>query len=154
MGYALTILSIICYVSFKIFFLPVDLPKISQHPESKSVATGASTTFTIEATGDDLHFQWKKDSEKLLDGRKCRDTKTHTLRIKDVEKNDKGSYQCLVKNGVGEKLSEEADLAVSKLVMKFEFPCFSLPPPSSPTLQKKKKNVTTNFLSVILPFSS
>ena len=139
MGYALTILSIICYVSVKfLFFLTVDPPKVSQHPENKSVATGASTTFTIEATGDDLHFQWKKDSEKLLDGRKYRDTKTHTLRIQDVEKSDKGSYQCLVKNGVGEMLSEEADLAVSKLVMKFEF-SFFLPPTTIPNPPKKEK---------------
>ena len=107
-----------CQISF---FLTVDPPKITQHPESKSVATGVSTTFTVEATGDDLHFQWKKDSEKLLDGRKYRGTKTHTLRIKDMEKSDKGSYECLVKNDVGEELSEEADLVVSKLVMKFVF---------------------------------
>ena len=50
------------------------------------------------------------------DGKKYRGTKTHTLHIKDVEKSDKGSYQCFVKNDVGEKLSEEAHLAVSKLV--------------------------------------
>ena len=100
------------------FFLAVDPPKISKHPESKSVATGASTNFTIEATGDDLRFQWKKDCKDLHDSGKYRGTKTHTLRIKDVEKSDKGSYQCLVKNGVGEELSEEADLAVSEFVVK------------------------------------
>ena len=99
------------------FFLTVDSPKITQHPESKSVATGASTNFTVEANGDDLHFQWNKDSEKFLDGRNYRDTKTHTLRIKHVEKSDKGSYQCLIMNDGGEKLSEEADLAVSKFVV-------------------------------------
>ena len=100
------------------FFLTVDPPKITQHPESKSVATGASTTFTVEASGDDLQFKWKKDGKDLHDGRKYRGTKTHTLHIKDVEKSDKGSYQCLVKNDVGEMLSEEADLAVSMLVIK------------------------------------
>ena len=53
----------------------------------------------------------------MHDGSKYRGTKTHTLHIKDVEKSDKGNYQCLVKNDVGE-LSEEVDLAVSKLVIK------------------------------------
>ena len=53
----------------------------------------------------------------MHDGLKYCGTKAHTLHIKDVEKNDKGSYQCLVKNDVGEKLSEEADLAVSELVI-------------------------------------
>ena len=59
------------------------------------------------------------DGKELHDGRKYRGTITHTLCIKDVEKSDKGSYQCLVKNGVGEMLSEDADLAVSKFVVKF-----------------------------------
>ena len=110
---------LIFYLPNCLFFLTVDHPKISQHPESKSVATGASTTFTVEATGDDLQFQWRKDCKDLRDGNKYRGTKTHTLRIKDVEKSDKGGYQCLVKNDGGEKLSEEADLAVSKLVINY-----------------------------------
>ena len=102
------------------FFLPVDPPKIAQQPESKSVATGTSTTFVVEASGDDPQFQWKKDGSKhLYDGHKYHGTKTHTLHIKDVEKSDKGSYQCLVKNGVGVMLSEEADPTVSKFVIKF-----------------------------------
>ena len=53
----------------------------------------------------------------MHDERKYQGTKTHTLHIKDVEKNDKGVYQCLVKNDVQE-LSEKADLAVSELVIK------------------------------------
>ena len=99
------------------FILIVDPPKIPQHPESKSVATGASTTLTFEASGDDLHYQWQKDGKDLHEGHKYHGTKTYTLHIKDVKKSDKGTYQCLMKNAVGE-LSEEADLAVSKLVIK------------------------------------
>ena len=53
----------------------------------------------------------------MHDGSKYQDTKTHTLQIKDMEKSDNGSYKCLVKNDVGELLSEEADLVVSKLVI-------------------------------------
>ena len=98
-------------------FLAVDPPKITQHPKSKSVTTGTpTTTFTVEATGDDLCFQWMKDCQDLRDGSKCHGATTHTLQIKDVEKSDNGSYQCLVKNVVGKEMSEEADLAVSKLV--------------------------------------
>ena len=99
------------------FFLTVHPPKITQHPDSKSVATGASTIFTVEVSGDDLQFQWRKDDEDLHDSSKYRGTNTDTLHIKDVEKSDKGNYQCLVKNNVGKLLSEEANLAVSKLVI-------------------------------------
>ena len=109
---------IIGYLSNCLFFLTVDPPKITQHPESKSVATGTSTTFTVEASGDELQFQWRKDGKDLHDGDKNQGTKTHTLHIKHVDKSDKGSYQCLVKNDVGEKLSEEADLGVGKFVAK------------------------------------
>ena len=55
----------------------------------------------------------------MHDGSKYRGTKTHTLHIKDVERSDKGSYQGLVMNDGGEKLSKEAYLAVSKLAIKF-----------------------------------
>ena len=98
--------------------LIVDPPNITQHLESKSVATGASTTLTVETSGDDLQFQWRKDGKELHDGSKYQGTKTHTLHIKSVKKSDKGNYQCLVKNDVGE-LSGEADLAVSKLLINF-----------------------------------
>ena len=110
---------LISYLSYCLFFLTVDPPKITQYPESKSVATGTSTNFTVEASGDDLQFKWRKDGKDLCDGNKYRDTKTHTLHIKDVEKSDKGSYRCLVKNDGGKELSEEADLAVSKFFRDF-----------------------------------
>ena len=87
-------------------------------PKEQSVATGTEVKFNVKATGDCLHFQWKKDSKELLEDRKYRGTKTDTLRIKDVHKSEKGIYQCLVSNHVGEELSEEADLLVSKLVIK------------------------------------
>ena len=85
-------------------------------PNKQSVATGTKVKFSVKATGDDLCFQWMKDCQDLQDGSKCRGTTTHTLQIKDVEKSDNGSYQCFVKNVVGKEMSEEADLAVSKLV--------------------------------------
>ena len=106
------------YLSKWLFSLTVDAPKIIQHPESKSVTTGASTTFTVEPSGDDLQFQWKKDSKDLHDGSKYHGTKTYILRIKGVEKSDKGNYQCLVKNDVGEMLSNEAMLVVGKWVLR------------------------------------
>ena len=72
--------------------------------------------FKVKATGECLQFQWKKDCKNLHDDSKYRGTKTDTLHIKEVEKSDKGCYQCLVKNHVREKFSEEAALTVSKLV--------------------------------------
>ena len=87
-------------------------------PKEQSVAPGTDAKFQVKATGDRLHFQWKKDCEDLHDSVKYRGTKIDILDIKDVEKTDRGHYQCLVKNDNGEKVSNEAKLTVSKLVLK------------------------------------
>ena len=91
--------------------------KITQHPKDQSVPTGADVAFQVEATGDDLSFQWRKNHSDLHDCKRYCDTHTDTLHIVEVEKSDKGRYSCLVKNVVGEKLSSEALLTVSKLLI-------------------------------------
>ena len=67
-----------------------------------------------EATGDDLTFQWQKNSSNLKCGRNYSGTDTNTLKIQQVKRTDAGCYRCLVKNEVkleGE-ISEEAELNV------------------------------------------
>ena len=95
--------------------LPADAPRIIQHPKDQSVATGADVSFHVEATGDNLTFQWQKNHSDLDDGERCCGTRTNRLRIIEVEMSDKGRYRCLVKNSVGDEFSQEAFL--SKLVM-------------------------------------
>ena len=106
------------YSDYFSFALTVDPPKITRHPESKSVATGADTTMSVRATGDNLHYQWQKDNVDLSDDGRHRDTDTDTLHIVKVEKGDsKARYRCSVKNEIGEEFSEEAVLTVSKLII-------------------------------------
>ena len=99
------------------FFLTVNPPKITQHPNDQSEATGISTEFSIKATGDNLLFQWKKNGHDLSDNHKYQGAKTHTLRIVAVEESDKAHYSCLVKNDVGEVLSDPAILRISKFLV-------------------------------------
>ena len=75
-------------------------PKVIQHPNSQSVPTGAQTTFTVEATGDDLTFQWQKNGSDVPNGSNYRGTDTKTLSIQYVKKGDGGHYRCLVRNEV------------------------------------------------------
>ena len=82
------------------------------------MAPQTEAKFQVKATGDCLQFKWKKDCKELHDGVKYCGSDTDTLRIKDVEKVDKGCYQCFVKNDDGETLSNEAKLTVSKWVLK------------------------------------
>ena len=91
---------------------------VTRHPVSQLVPTGAETaTFKIEATGDDLAFQWQKNGSDLHSDRNYSGTDTNTLKIQHVKKSDAGHYRCLVKNQVEKdgKLSTEAELAVCKL---------------------------------------
>ena len=83
-----------------------------EHP----VASGTKAEFSVKATGDEVQFQWKKDSTELHDDSKYHGTQTDTLHIEHVEKSDKGRYECLVKNYKGQE-SEKANLVVSKLVI-------------------------------------
>ena len=105
------------------FFHSVYPPKITQDPKGQSVATGADATFTVEATGDDLQFQWQKDERNITDNdswfnfRSTEDTSM--LCIQHTKKSDEGCYRCLIKNPVEKKgkPSKKADLSVCKLVL-------------------------------------
>ena len=96
----------------KSFFLSVDPPEVTQHPKSKEVPTGAETKFKIEATGDDLTFQWQKDGHDVHNDSKYSGTDTNMLQIRDTKKSDEGCYRCRVGNDVSMKLSDEARLRV------------------------------------------
>ena len=97
-------------------FLTVRPPEIICHPENQSVVIGVEVDFSIQATGDNLQFQWQKDGSDLSEGGKHCGTNTDTLRITKMEEDDKGCYRCVVKNDVGMEFSEEALLTVGKLV--------------------------------------
>ena len=96
----------------------VDPPKVIQHPNSQSVPTGAQTTFTVEATGDDLIFQWQKNGSDMHNGSNYSGADSNTLSIRHVTNSDEGCYRCLVKNEVKKDgiLSEEAQLSVCKFI--------------------------------------
>ena len=99
-------------------FLTVDPPKITRHPENHSVVTGTPLAFTVEATGDDLQFLWRKDCKDIDKNEsrlECSQTdNTGTLDIQHVKKSDQGHYKCLVKNPVkeSETISDVARLTV------------------------------------------
>ena len=92
----------------------------------------------VQATGDNLHYQWQKDGVHLSDDGRHHDTGTHTLRIVKMEKCDnKAHYRCHVKNEIGEEFSREAVLTVSKLAIGVVTICF------------RKLSVVTNSLSEV-----
>ena len=72
----------------------------------------------MEATGDNLHFQWQKDCSHIEDCHtRYRGTHTQTLQILEAKKCDEGRYRCLVMNDK-ERVAEsnEASLTIGELI--------------------------------------
>ena len=97
-------------------FFTVAPPKVTQHPKSQSVQTGAQTTFTVEATGDALTFQWQKNTSDVHNDGNYSGTNSNTLSIQRVKNSDEGRYRCLVMNEIKKDgiFSEEAQLSEVK----------------------------------------
>ena len=103
--------------------LSADPPEITQHPKHQSVSPGADVAFTVEATGDDLQFQWQKDG-KHIDRDESRlqysqTDKSSTLHIRCVDRSDNGHYECRVRNAVERngKTSHTAELTVCEFFL-------------------------------------
>ena len=90
-------------------------PAITLQPKSLSVAVGQDASFTIEATGYDLHYQWQVRTENGFAD--CPDGQTPTLTLKARKLADDASvYRCVVRSGFGTELtSDEATLSVLAL---------------------------------------
>jgi len=95
-------------------FLSVDPPNVVQHPKDLQIPTGAEATFSIEAEGDHLTYQWLKNGSNVCKEKRYHGAATNTLTIHQVNKSDAGSYKCVVKNEGNKdgEVSEEAQLTV------------------------------------------
>jgi hypothetical protein len=75
-------------------------PSITTQPVSQTLATGATATFSVVATGSGtLTYQWQKDSVILSDGGNISGATNATLSLSNITTNDQGSYAVIVSNG-------------------------------------------------------
>jgi hypothetical protein len=81
-------------------------PTILRGPQSQTNMIGTSVTFTVNATGTDLHFTWRKDSKVVA-------TDSPTLAIPAVTPADGGSYTVVVSNIAGTIESQPATLTIA-----------------------------------------
>ena len=88
-------------------------PTITLHPQPQTVAPGATTTFTVAATGEGtISYRWRKDGANLNDGGHYFGVTTTTLTVSNVDADDVGLYRCAVTNEYGTTLSNEAMLSL------------------------------------------
>ena len=91
-------------------------PEIINHPGSVlSLHEGVNTTFTVEASGENLQYQWLKDNVVLTNiAGKIEGVTTDRLILTDIALSDMGKYTVLVSNDAGMSTSMAALLSVGK----------------------------------------
>ncbi|MBL7997208.1 MAG: immunoglobulin domain-containing protein [Candidatus Kapabacteria bacterium] len=82
-------------------------PKVTTQPQSKTIGEGASTTFSVVASGNDVRYQWKKGATDISGAT------LNTFTISNAKKADEGKYTVVVSNSCGTATSQEATLTVS-----------------------------------------
>jgi hypothetical protein len=86
---------------------------ISQQPANQSVTAGQPAMFSVTAGGaGTLTYQWRRDTNLLTDGGAISGSTTGALSISAASAADAGSYDCVISNGCGAKLSLAATLTV------------------------------------------
>jgi gliding motility-associated-like protein len=76
---------------------------ITTQPLSRTLCVGDNATFTVAATGSNLHYQWKRGAANV-------GTDSPTLTINGVALTDAGNYTCVVSGDCGGDLT--SDVAV------------------------------------------
>ena len=93
-------------------------PVITQQPQSQSVASYNSASFTVAATGSgSLTYQWRKSGTNLVDGGNVSGSATTNLNLASVSLNDAGSYYVVVSNPYATTNSAVAVLTVPQTGM-------------------------------------
>ena len=83
-----------------------DKPNIITQPISQSASIQDTVSFTIEATGLNLSYQWQKNNSNITGAT------NDTLIIYGVQSSDAGNYRCIVSNSYGADTSDVAQLKV------------------------------------------
>ncbi len=81
-------------------------PQIVEHPQSQSVRVGQSVTFRVQAQGQNLQYQWRKNGVAIAGATQPQYT------IAAAQLADAGLYDCLVWNECGQSVSQTARLTV------------------------------------------
>ena len=88
---------------------------IITHPSSQSVNLTQTATFTCNATGYNVSYQWTIGSG--LFPYKVTDINSNTLVIPDVRSSDNNTYTCVTSNEGGSVSSNAAQLTVTGKTM-------------------------------------
>ncbi len=87
--------------------------QITAQPSSREICAGASSSFTVTATGLNLVYGWRKGNTVLTNGGKYSGTNTATLNIASTTAAEEGQYSCVISSTCGSELiSAVAQLSI------------------------------------------
>jgi hypothetical protein len=79
---------------------------LTKQPENKTVCIGQAINLNVEATGDNLQYEWYKNGTKISGAA------TNKLEFTAVTTNDEANYYCIVKNNDTQVQSNNASIIV------------------------------------------
>ena len=86
---------------------------ITIQPLSQNIDEGDPVTFTVNAVGDNLTYQWQKDGVNLSDNAIITGSTTNVLSLSTVTTGDEGSYTVIVTGTCGNSISDPAVMTVN-----------------------------------------
>ncbi len=96
--------------------LPLAPPVIITQPRGQAAVPGDNVNLYVEASGDDLEYQWQKNGVNLPEGGHYFNTWGDRLYVDDVTAAESGSYRVLVWNAYGLTNSRTVQLYVATQV--------------------------------------
>jgi hypothetical protein len=86
---------------------------ITSHPVSQeNIDESSEVTFSVQADGTNLSYQWRKDETSLTDNEHISGSQTNQLTLSNVSESDEGVYDCLVSGNCGQSVSNDANLTL------------------------------------------
>ncbi len=87
---------------------------ILTHPVSQeNIDESSEVTFSVQADGTNLRYQWRKDEVDLSDDGNISGSLTSQLSVSDVSLADEGAYDCIITGNCGEITSNDAILTLA-----------------------------------------
>jgi hypothetical protein len=89
-------------------------PSITQNPSPVVGPTNGVVTLNVQASGNNLTYQWRKNGKNLPNGGHVSGATTSTLTISSLSTDDVAVYNVAVFNAAGSVVSQNATVNVSK----------------------------------------
>jgi gliding motility-associated-like protein len=94
-----------------------DATVIDTQPVDQSVCEGTNASFTVDADGTNLNYQWQSNAggswQDLSNNTDFSGVRTDTLNIQNAEEADEAQYRCVIQGDCGDLTTSEVQLTVN-----------------------------------------